>query len=81
MSLTVYTMDEVGQRLHKSRRWLQDFIRINPYYRMAGRTKLFTVTDLFRLCARLCHAPQALPAKDRQDTVLLGQRHISRNPR
>jgi len=46
-------MDEVAKRLHKSRRWLQDFIRVHPYYRLAGRTKLFTENDIICLIKAL----------------------------
>ena len=38
-AVAVYTMEEVAQRLHKSGRWLQDFVRNHPFYRLAGRTK------------------------------------------
>ena len=43
MTAPLYTMDEVAERLHKSRRWLQDFVRGMSIGRMAGRTRLFTV--------------------------------------
>ena len=33
----LYGLDETAARLHKSRRWLQDFLRENPCGRMAGR--------------------------------------------
>ena len=58
--LPVYTMDEVAERLHKSRRWLQDFIQRYPFYRLAGRTKLFTEGDIARLIEG--QAPEAHPA-------------------
>lgn len=40
------TMDQLAERLHKSRRWLQYFLRDHPYGRMAGRTRLFTEADI-----------------------------------
>jgi hypothetical protein len=52
-AVAVYTMEEVAQRLHKSRRWLQDFVRNHPFYRLAGRTKLFTEGDIARLVEAL----------------------------
>src|SRR6184192_1821580 len=51
--IALYTLDEVAERLRKSRRWLQDFIRVRPYYRLAGRTKLFSETDIARLVEAL----------------------------
>src|SRR3990167_2124382 len=48
-----YTMEEVATGLHKSRRWLQDFLRDHPYYRMAGRTKLFSDGDVARIVEAL----------------------------
>lgn len=43
------TMDEAATKLRISRRWLQDFIQDHPYYRTAGRKKLFTDEDITRL--------------------------------
>ena len=40
------TLPEVAGRLHKSPRWMQDFLRNNPFGRMAGRTRLFTEADV-----------------------------------
>jgi hypothetical protein len=57
-------MDEVAQRLHKSRRWLQDFVRDHPFYRLAGRTKLFTEGDIARLVEALpCPSSSSRRAK------------------
>jgi hypothetical protein len=45
----VYNMDGAAERLHKSRRWLQDWLRDHPadergvpFYSPLGRTKTFT---------------------------------------
>jgi hypothetical protein len=42
-------MDEAARELRVSRRWLQDFIQRHPYYRSAGRKKLFAAEDINRL--------------------------------
>jgi hypothetical protein len=54
--ITTFTIGEVAERLHKSRRWPQDFLRATPcgsdgrpFYRLAGRTKLFTADDISRI--------------------------------
>ena len=39
-------IEDVASRLHKSTRWMQDFLRENPFGRMAGRTRLFTEADI-----------------------------------
>jgi hypothetical protein len=49
----LHTMDEVAGKLRKSRRWLQEFLHDHPYYRLAGRTKLFTEEDINRLIEAL----------------------------
>src|SRR5215831_20536395 len=45
----LYTMDEAAVEMRVSRRWLQDFIQQYPYYRLAGRKKLFTPEHIARL--------------------------------
>src|SRR5215813_3982884 len=54
----VYNMEEAAERLHKSRRWLQDWLRFHPadslgkpFYAQLGRTKVFTDESLSRLLA------------------------------
>src|ERR1700722_8529621 len=42
----LFTLAEVAERLHKSPRWMQYFLRDNPFGRMAGRTRLFTEEDI-----------------------------------
>src|SRR5271170_5571467 len=52
----IFTMDEAAERLHKSRRWLQDWLREHPadrfgrpFYAPLGRTKTFSDEDLDRI--------------------------------
>ena len=42
-------MEETAAHLRVSRRWLQDFIQQHPFYRLAGRKKLFTPADITAL--------------------------------
>jgi hypothetical protein len=56
-AVELYTMEETAEQLRVSRRWLQDFIKEHPFYRMAGRKKLFTANDI-----RDLH--QAMPAPE-----------------
>src|SRR6185295_6170471 len=58
--IEMLTTEEVSKRLHKSPRWLQDFLRRNPwgrdgrpFFRLAGRTKLFTDADILRILEAL----------------------------
>ena len=53
MTITLFTVDDVAQRLHKSRRWLQNFLRGRPIGRLAGRTRLFTDSDVALLVQEL----------------------------
>ena len=45
----LYTMEEAAEHLRVSRRTLQELIKRHPFYRSAGRRKLFTETDLTTL--------------------------------
>jgi hypothetical protein len=56
MPPAIFTMHEAAERLHKSRRWLQDWLREHPadrfgrpFYAPLGRTKVFTDDDLRRI--------------------------------
>ena len=58
MTAPVYDMDQAADRLHKSRRWLQDWLRGHPadqfgqpFYSPMGRTKTFDDADLVRIRA------------------------------
>ena len=44
-----YTMNEAAKELRVSRRWLQDFLKDHPYYRMAGRRKIFSAANTDQL--------------------------------
>jgi len=53
----LYRIEDVAQKLHKSPRWLHDFLKKYPYYRKAGRTKLFSETDIQMIYEALpCHS-------------------------
>lgn len=54
------TLHAVAERLHVTRRWLQEYLRQNPYdqfgrpvFRVAGRSKIFTEDDYNRLLETL----------------------------
>jgi hypothetical protein len=51
----LFSLAEVAERLHKSPRWMQEFLRDKPFGRMAGRTRLFTEADIAAII-------EALPA-------------------
>src|SRR5262249_23625395 len=64
----VHTMDEAATLLHKSRRWLQDWLGDhpadrfgNPFFAQLGRTKVFTDDDLNRILAA-CKEDQRCPS-------------------
>ena len=51
-----YILDEVAAELRVKKRWLADFHRANPcdgygepFFRLAGRVKLFTESDIARI--------------------------------
>ena len=55
-AVAFFTMNEVAKRLRKTRRWLQDQLREHPedsrgvpFFRNAGRSKLFTEESITRL--------------------------------
>jgi hypothetical protein len=68
-------MEEVAAKLRKSRRWLQDFLQDHPYYRLAGRTKVFTDEDIDRLIEALpCPGSSSRRDKGKRHTGTFGAR-------
>jgi integrase len=51
--MTLYPLPDVAARLHKSPRWLQGYLREQPFGRMARRTRLFTESDILALIESL----------------------------
>jgi integrase len=54
----LYTVEQVAERLHKSPRWTQAFVRQRGIGRFAGRTRLLTEADVAR-------AIEALPCRSK----------------
>src|SRR5262245_11061337 len=69
-----YILDEVAAELRVKKRWLADFLRANPsdeygerFFRVAGRVKLFTETDIARIYKALpCPSSSFRPGKARR---------------
>ena len=59
VALQLYTMEEVAAQLLVSRRWLEGLIKIYPFYRIAGRRKVFTQSDIQRLYEALPRPPSS----------------------
>jgi hypothetical protein len=62
-----FNIDIAAERLGVKRRWLQDWLRSHPqdvygvpFYRLAGKTKLFTQSDLHRILGAL-PTPRLVP--------------------
>lgn len=51
--IELMTMEQVAERLHVSRRVVQDLIKVYPFYRRLGRRKLFTAEDYNAIVAQL----------------------------
>lgn len=51
-----HSMEEVAEMFHISRRTLQNLIKTRPFYRMAGRRKIFSESDLLKLYESLPNA-------------------------
>jgi len=76
----LYTMEEVAEHLHVSRRKLQDLIRDYPFYRCAGRRKLFTPHDLSQLIQALpCHSNSTIRGRVNRPTTRYAA-HTSKSP-
>ncbi len=69
----IYSLDDVAQRLHKSRRWLQNFLRGRPIGRLAGRTRLFTDSDVVLLIQELpCPSSSGRRARVKRRAITSG---------
>lgn len=55
MTGALYTVDDVAARLHKSRRWLREFVREKQIGFMAGRTRLLDESDVQQLRLAVLH--------------------------
>ena len=70
---SLFTMDEVADQLRVSRRWLQDFLKLHPHYKLAGRKKLFTAAHVQTLVDCLpCPSNCIRPAKGKARTGASG---------
>jgi hypothetical protein len=69
----LFTLPEVADRLHKSTRWMQYFLRDNPFGRMAGRTRLFTEDDVIAII-------EALPAPSKSYGGMARQTPVRAEP-
>jgi hypothetical protein len=74
-SSNLFGMAEVAAQLGKSVRWLQEFLRDHPCGRKAGRTRIFTSSDISQLIAELpverssqCHSNYDHRGKVRRHT-------------
>lgn len=65
-AITLYEMEDAARQLKVGRRWLQEFIKAHPYYRIAGRRKVFTAEHIRQLF-------EALPTKAPKTRVQNGQ--------
>src|SRR5258708_40026478 len=78
--LRLSTMVEVADKMRVSRRWLQGFVKANPFYRTAGRKKLFSDSDIRRLMDALpCPCDSPRPATASRQTGRSAER-ISEQP-
>lgn len=78
------TLKEAAANLRKSERWLWDWLDKHPcdafdrpYYRLAGRTKLFSADDLARIYEAMpCPSSSARPVRAKRRT-LKSEEHTS----
>jgi hypothetical protein len=83
-----YTLDRAAQRLHISRRTLQDWLRAHPadpagqpFYSVIGRTKTFDDGDIARIRAAAREEERCRlnsSAAPRQNALLRGPRLLPR---
>ena len=82
MALKRYVIEEVAAELRVKKRWLAEFLRAHPcdqygepFYRLAGRVKLFTDSDVARIYKALpCPSSQSRPVRARRR---IGQAEIT----
>ena len=75
-----YILEEVAAELRVKKRWLTDFLRAHPrdeygepFFRLAGRVKLFTESDVSRVYKALpCPSSSSNPAKAKARTTRSG---------
>jgi hypothetical protein len=60
MAAQVLTLGDVAKRLHKSPRWLRDYLRGRSIGKMAGRTPIFVEADVAAIFESL-PSPNPLP--------------------
>ena len=58
----VFSMDEAAERLHISRRQLQEIVKRHPHYVPNGQRKLFTEADLAAILAGLREEREPCPS-------------------
>lgn len=57
------TLAEAAAHFRVSRRFFQEFIQTNPFYRMMGRRKLFFEDDIARITEALKRPRQSISAR------------------
>lgn len=62
----LFTMVEAAKEMRASRRWLQEYIKKNPYYRLRGNRKVFTAEDIIKLQEALPCPSTSMPPVPRK---------------